>query len=572
MAPDAWGEVAAPRIIREVQGTASAAGRAGDARRSPPSGFAEAPQASFGAGSTGLAQGALLPVPVAAGSAHRPPLRAALGLGGPAPLPAAGALVPLALFERREGADRISAVSAEAEALGLRPGLGVAEARARYPALDLVPGDPAADARLLEAVADWCDRYTPLVALDGPHSLLLDIAGCAHLFGGEQALMDDLLAKLAAQGFAAEAAVASTAGTASAIMASGASRLSVPPGGERAAVEALGLAALRLDPALAGSLHRLGLKCVGDLLALPRAALTRRFGADLACRLDEAVGASRRPIGPRRPVPLVIHERRLFEPVSLHEDILRLAGHLAARLREDLERRGEGARLLELALFRVDGRVERLMVRTGAPLRDPVRIERLFTERLKATGDEIDAGFGYDLVRLSVLATEDMAERQSDLGEDPKAPEETLAELLDRLSTRLGEACVFGLGDVASHRPERAQQRARHLCAPALAVPAHLRLDRGARPLRLFETPELVEATAEVPDGPIRQFRWRRAFYRVGRIEGPERIAPEWWREAAGPERDYFRVEDDHGRRYWLFRETLASSPVPGWFLHGLFA
>ncbi|MBB3996518.1 Y-family DNA polymerase [Aureimonas pseudogalii] len=519
------------------------------------------------------APGGLLSVPVAAGSAHRPPARAgSLGHGLPAARwpeadTACAGLTPLALYERIAGADRIVALSQEAEALGLQPGLGVAEARARFPALDLQPADPAADARLLDAVADWCDRYTPLVALDGTDGLMLDVSGCAHLFGGEAALAADLLANLARQGFAAEAALASCAGTAMALVGAG-GRREVPPGAEREAVAPLGLGALRLDPALAATLRRLGLVRVGDLLALPRAGLVRRFGADLARRLDEATGAARRPIGPRRPVPLLIHERRLFEPVSLVEDILRLVGHLAARLREDLERRGEGARLVELALFRVDGRVERLHVRTGAPLRDAARIERLFAERLKAADDEIDAGFGYDLVRLSVLASEAMAERQRDLADDPRAPEETLTQLLDRLSTRLGEACVFGLGDVASHRPERAQARR----APAAAAVPILRPALGPRPLRLFETPERVEATAEVPDGPIRQFRWRRAFYRVGRIEGPERIAPEWWREGAHPERDYFQVEDDHGRRYWLFREAPAAGPVPGWFLHGLFA
>ncbi|WP_244630902.1 DNA polymerase Y family protein [Aureimonas sp. ME7] len=455
-----------------------------------------------------------------------------------------------------------------AQALGLHPGLALADARARFPGAEYLPSEPGADRRLLEGVADWCDRYTPLVALDGAAGLVLDITGCSHLFGGAGRLRADLLQRLDAQGFAAEAVVAAHPGTARACVLGRAGAPVVPPGTERAAIEPLGVCALGIGPEEAGRLHRLGLRRIDDLLALPRAALVRRFGSGLARRLDEASGTARGPIEPRRPVPLLIAERRLFEPVSLSEDILRLVSHLAARLREGLEARGEGAREVELALFRVDGRVERLAVRSGAPLRDAARIERLFAERLKGLGDELDAGFGYDLLRLSVLGAEAMPDRQDDLAARAGAATEDLGSLLDRLGTRLGEACVFALDGVDRHRPEAAQRRAAPL-APKSPGPV---MPLSPRPLRLFGRPEPVEATAEVPDGPIRQFRWRRAFYRVGRIEGPERIAPEWWLGDETPERDYFRVEDEDGRRYWLFRQSAGPEKPSGWFLHGLFA
>lgn len=502
---------------------------------------------------------------------------------------------PLALFEKSGGTQRLVASCERASKLGLAAGLGVAEARARFPRLELVEADCSADAHLLDAVADWCDRYTPLVAFDGPAGLILDISGCAHLFGGEAAMMADLLARLQAQGLAARAAIAPEAGTARALVdhAPG-SRLM--RGQERAALSGLPVAALRLAPDMAAMLARIGLKRLEDVFALPRAGLARRFGRSLSDRLDEALGIAPVPIAPRRPVPLIIHERRLFEPISRSEDILGLLEVLAPKLAIDLERRAEGARRLALTLFRVDGQVERLSVGTAAPTRDPVRLVRLFGERLKALGDDRDAGFGYDLVRLCVEAADALNETQSDLG-DAQASGESVEALLDRLAARLGEAAVLGLEETQSHRPERAE-----VLAAALQGAAASALNRTApsfpqglrkaaspaspspwatppggpaapRPLRLLASPEPVEATAGVPEGAPEQFRWRRAHHRVRRVEGPERVAPEWWREDAGETRDYFRVEDEEGRRFWLFREGHhALSGAPNWFMHGLFA
>ncbi|MCW4116454.1 DNA polymerase Y family protein [Aurantimonas sp. MSK8Z-1] len=486
-----------------------------------------------------------------------------------------GAPAPLALYRTVANANRLTALCETAEAGGLAPGLGLAEAKARFPGLEVLEADPAADRRLLEAVADWCDRYTPLVALDPPHGLVLDISGCAHLFGGERGLLDDLLARLFHQGFAASAAIAGHAGTALALAAHRPG-LMVGAGAEIAAIGDLPVAALRLEPELAATLLRLGLTTLGALLALPRAALARRFGADLLLRLDRAAGRADRPIGPRRPVPLLIAERRLFEPVSRTEDVEAILLALAERLRGDLERRGEGARRLELSLFRVDGQVARLTVGTSEPQRDPRRIQSLFRERLAAVGDELDAGFGYDLVKLTVLQAEGLADRQEDLSR-PDADDRTVVTLLDRLGARLGEASVLRLSPVASHWPERAQDLAPAVAGPAAAASGEderLWLFTAPRPLRLLADPEPVEAVAEVPEGPPIRFRWRRALHGVRRSEGPERIEPEWWRASGAAARDYFRVEDEEGRRYWLFREGFygRGEVEPAWYLHGFFA
>nr|WP_246368034.1 DNA polymerase Y family protein [Aurantimonas endophytica] len=488
---------------------------------------------------------------------------------------------PLALYAPVGSAFHIAAICDRAETLGLLPGTGLAEAKARFLGLETLAAEPDADRRLLEAVADWCDRYTPLVALDPPAGLVLDISGCAHLFGGEKALMDDLLARLFHQGFRASAAIASHAGTALALVGHG-DRPCVPAGAERAAVLALPVAALRLAPDLEAMLQRLGLKSIGALLSLPRAGLARRFGAGLLDRLDEAVGLAERPIGPRRPVPALLAERPLFEPISLIEDVERILFGLAGRLKIDLERRGEGARRLELSLFRVDGAVNRLMVGAARPVREPSRILRLFRERMKGLGEDFDAGFGYDLVKLAVHDTEAMAEVQTDLSGENDG-DDAFAGLVDRLGARLGEAHVLRLKSEASHRPERVGSwRPAMAAAPAPWPAAAVGASGAPRPLRMLAVPEPVEASFEVPDGAPLKFRWRRALHVVRRAEGPERIAAEWWREADAATRDYYRVEDDAGRRFWLFREGRADPEIdpelqipdgrPAWFMHGLFA
>nr|WP_188052335.1 DNA polymerase Y family protein [Aureimonas fodinaquatilis] len=506
------------------------------------------------------------------GSAHHVPRSAALTAQPASP---STGLQPLVLYEKDANAFCITACCEAAMANGVRPGLTMAETRARFPFFAFEPAEPAADARLLEAIADWCDGYTPLVALDKPNGLLLDISGCAHLFGGEAALLDDLVRKLVAQGFKPQAAIASQAGPALALAAYRPGFI-VP---ETAAVEPilapLPARALRFGAQTTAVLSRLGLKQVGDLLALPRAGLGRRFGADFMDRLDIGLGRAERPLNPRRLVPQLIHERRLCEPIGRMEDIEGLTLHLAQMLKPDLERRGQGARHLELALFRVDGVVDRVELRTAMPLRDPERIRRLFAERLKAIGDERDAGFGYDLLRLSVLSSAAMSDQQQNFTAGVDDNSEALEILIDRLAARLGVESVQSLQPVASHWPEKAQRLQAGLATASVQL-AHVP-DYAPRPLRLLTPPEKIEAMAVLPEGEPIRFVWRRATHRVVRMEGPERIAPEWWQQAvpdmpAMPARDYFRIEDSEGRRYWMFRLGDYETQEPQWFLHGIFA
>jgi protein ImuB len=537
---------------------------------------------------------------------------------------------PLVVVEPVKGALRLAGVNDAADGLGLRPGMALADARAMYPGIAVADADPDADRRMLIAIADWCDRYTPLVGLDPPDGLLLDITGCAHLFGGEEALRRDIMARLARQGFQARAAVADTVGCAWAVARYG-KELRVLSDQTRDALLPLPLAALRIAPDIVADLAQVGLKRIADVIDRPRAPLAARFGEDFVHRIDQALGRADEPITPRLPVPPFVTERRFADPIALEADVLGTIEHLARELVKLMERRGEGARLIEAALFRTDGKVHRIVAGTGAPLRDAARIRALFVERLAAISDEYDPGFGYDVVRLGARATERCDPTQTGLVASDHAAEE-LTHLIDRLGARFGLRRVTRIVPQDTHIPEfavAAVAAATVSCPGRIAAPqAHSRAsstpygaavqirdpgflqlenNRGpgsaihrfasasrciasgtlaesinfqdslapVRPIRLLERPEPVEAIAAVPDGPPVQFTWRRVRYVVAHAEGPERIAMEWWRDAQGQAlaRDYFRVESREGVRLWLYREGLFNDgKLPTWFLHGVFA
>lgn len=486
---------------------------------------------------------------------------------------------PIAVTDRDGPAIRLARLDEYAEQLGLRTGLGLAEARARHPDLETLPADPVADARFLEGIADWCDRYTPLVALDGHNGLFLDISGCAHLFGGEKQLLSDLLANLFHQGLDAGAAIASTAGAAWALARYGSGTI-VKNGREEETLSPLPLAALRLEGRLVTGLARVGLQRVCDILHAPRAPLARRFGESLLRQLDRATGHAEEPLSPRLPLPLLMAERRLAEPVILTEDIERLAELLAATLKTGLEERGEGARALSFALFRLDGAVLRLDLKFAKPTRAPHRLRALVRERLSAISENFDPGYGFETARLSVLESAPLENEQVSLTNDAQDGE-ALAAFTERVAARLGNDVISVPVLQASHVPERAMSHAAAGEILSLLWSSALQSNRpvtyplaSERPLRLFARPEPVEAMAEVPDGPPQRFRWRRALHGVARAEGPERIAGEWWIDGFDvPPRDYYRVEDDGGRRYWLYREGMYDgASMPRWYVHGLFA
>jgi protein ImuB len=328
------------------------------------------------------------------------------------------------------------------------------------------------------------------------------------------------------------------------------------------------------------------LKTIGDVAARARHELAARFGAGFITQLAHALGEGDAPISPRKPPPDYIVEKRFAEPVATSTVISLTLTHLAATLVAAMDRQGKGARRLEAAFFRTDGAVRMIAVDTGLPVTRPAIIDRLFRERLEALNDPLDPGFGFDLIRLSASRTEIVVEVQRDLDATVHDNDE-LAALIDRIAARIGGKRVVVHLPQDTHIPERAvlAAPAQHHLATATQAPWPVRAEDEPplRPLRLFEKPEPIKVPfATVPDGPPHQFTWRRVTHEVVRVEGPERIAMEWWKQGGHAlTRDYFRVEDEEGRRFWIFRDGLYGSeladdegkPVPaGWYVHGLFA
>jgi protein ImuB len=479
---------------------------------------------------------------------------------------------PLVLTEMQRGAMRLAAIDARGLALGLRPGMALADARARLPGLLVHPADPAREAAMLSAMAADSERFTPMVALDPPHGLMLDITGCAHLFGGEAGLMRQIRRRFRQRGYAPVLALAPTPDAARALARfGGADCLSAMA----AETRALPVAALEAGEDVLLALNRAGLKDIAALEACPPGVLAARFGAGLVTKLRRVLGQDNARITPLRPLPECLAERHFPEPLLALDAVLALVKRLAGDLAGLLEARGEGGRRFELSLFRSDGRVQRLAVETGHACRDPEAIERLFALRIETLADPLDPGFGFDSIRLSVLASEMFGAVQPDF-DGHRLEDLALEALIDRLSTRFGAARVLRAEAEDTHDPVRA---ARFVPAQRQAVPSSWPEPEPGegprRPIRLFDPPQAIEALAEVPDGPPLRFRWRRVLHEVARAEGPERIAPQWWRVEAGTlARDYYRIEDSQGRRFWVFRQGFygQSGQPPRWFLHGLFA
>jgi len=482
--------------------------------------------------------------------------------------------LPLVLTEKVKGATRLAAVSRDALAIGLSPGMTLADARARIPDLWVEEADPVAEADLLQRMAEDCDRFTPVVAIDPPNGLMLDITGCEHLFDGEAELRRSFSERFHRAGLHVRTVIANSAGAARALARHGRIAI-VPPGGDEAAVRSLPIVALELDEDDRIAISRAGLKIIAHLADRPSLAFAARFGEVMTLRLSRTLGREETPMIPLRPAPMLWVERRFPEPIGRSEDVEAVLAELGQEAAERLGERREGGRTFEASFFRADGAVRRISVETGRSIRNVKVVLRLFRERLDALADPLDPGFGFDLIRLAVPETEPLDAIQAGL--DGRAIEEDeIADLADRLATRFGADRVMRFVAQDTHDPDRAVHEVPAGCNTKDDIPWG-RPESGeppSRPVQVFDPPQPVETTAEVPDGPPLQFTWRRVMHRVKRAEGPERIAPEWWRRGEGAQtRDYYRIEDSEGRRFWLFRAGIydRETNAPRWYLHGLF-
>ncbi|QYJ08537.1 DUF6504 family protein [Qipengyuania flava] len=497
--------------------------------------------------------------------------RLAMGEGGTA-LDAG----PLVLIADTAHGPRIEAVNRAGSAAGARKGMMLADARTLCPEIATAPSDPAGDLAFLEHLAVWAQRWGPWSALDAPDGLLVDVTAVPHLFGGEERLLADVYEAFARRKLAVRAALAPTAGAAWALAHYGPAGAIVE--GETAIERALSdlpVAALRLDQDVLTVLRRLGLKRLGEISVIGRDAIQRRFrnrkspAANPLIRLDQLLGRVPEPLLPVVPQQMPLVQRRLLEPIRHRQLLDQVVADLAEDMARELEGQGKGARRLELGLWRVDGEVVVRRLEMAAATRDPAHMLRLFAARL----DDIDAGFGIEMLRLRASWAEPLALAQGDIEAAAESHGTSLAACVDRLTVRLGPRAVSRPVPFASHIPERAQRWQPPL-EPEPASQGQLAFH--ARPLKLLDSPERIAVLYATPDGYPQRFRWRGEVHEVARVEGPERIAPEWWRERGGARlRDYYRIEDGEGRRYWIYRLGIIGDGrggAPDWYLQGLCA
>jgi protein ImuB len=476
---------------------------------------------------------------------------------------------PYALIEKHKGALILAACDAGALSIGLAPGLPLADARARVPELSVFPHDPDADRALLDWLVTACERYTPLCMAQAPATILLDITGAAYFYEDEQAMAIDLQSRLQKQGLSSRVALGATPDSARALAQFACN-----------SIHELPVEALELEPRVLIAIRRAGLFTIGHLATRPRTPLATRFGKICTLKLARLLEEEDPRITPRRSLPAISVERRFAEPLAHSETALIVLAEMMAEASILLAGRGQGGRRFEARLFRSDGHLASLAVDSGLPTRDAKLLGRLFRERIESLSDPLDPGFGYDMIRLDVPRAEPLGPAQVEIDAPPNHEGDWRA-LLDQLSIRLGSERVRFFHARESHIPERGYfTKAATAKVPDQAWPPPNPEDPPMRPLNLFDPPQPVEVTAGFPDGEPRSFRWRRKVHRVTFVEGPERIAPEWWRHVRGYEggnsslnRDYYRVEDKEGGRFWLFRRGLyAETERPLWYLHGVFA
>ncbi|GAA4643914.1 DNA polymerase Y family protein [Pontixanthobacter gangjinensis] len=493
--------------------------------------------------------------------------------------------MPTALITETAHGPRIESANDAGIEAGARKGMMLADVRTLCPAIQVAPSDPAGDIDALEKITIWAQRWGPWSAMDPPDGVLVDVTSVAHLFGGEKRLLADAQALFDKRGLAARFAIAPTAGAAWALSHYGPPRAILSPDDDVVTrLSQLPVAALRLDDDVMTVLHRLGLKRLSDLTGIEgdgkgRDAIMRRFrnrrspAANPLVRMDQLLGKVPEPLLPVIPLHMPLVQRRLMEPIRHRELLDQVVGDLAQDMARELEGQGKGARRLELGMWRVDGEVVVRALEMAAATRDAAHICRLFSSKL----NEIDAGFGIETVRLRASWAEPLAMGQDDIEAAAQSHGTSLAACIDRLNVRLGAGAVSRPVAFASHIPERAQRWQLPLePEPVLQGGFQGELALHHRPLKILDRSERITVLYATPDGYPRSFRWRGHVHDVMRVEGPERIAPEWWREKSTIRlRDYYRIEDGEGRRYWIYRHGLIDDNrggPPDWYLQGLCA
>jgi protein ImuB len=457
----------------------------------------------------------------------------------------------------------ITAASKPALAQGIQTGMSVADAKAVIPALQVLDDDPAQAGRLLKIIGEWCIRYSPVVAIDLPDGLILDISGCAHLWGGERSYLKEIVTRFRASGYDARAAIADTVGAAWAVSRYGQVTPIIDSGEQATALLSLPPVALRLEAAILLRLQKLGFYQIGSFMSMPRSVLRRRFGPGLLLRLDQALGQEIEVLAPLHAI--APYEERLpcLEPIRTATGIEIALQRLLEALCLRLQLEGKGLRTAVLKCYRIDDNVVQVEIGTTRASHNPPHLFKLF--ELKISG--IAPGFGIELFLLEAAKVEDLSPAQEKLWANAGLLNHSVAELLDRLAGKIGADKIRRFLPEEHYWPERSVKQTSSL----EQQPATMwRADRP-RPVKLITTPEVIEVTAPIPDYPPMNFRYKGKLHEIKKADGPERIEREWWLEG-GEHRDYYTVEDHEGQRYWLFRSGHYSGTQSQWFIHGFFA
>lgn len=470
---------------------------------------------------------------------------------------------PLVLVTLARGRKIISAANAPANQAGIAVGMTVADARALYPQLLVFDDEPQQAEKLLHALAGWCIRFTPIVSVDMPDGLVLDISGCAHLWGGEREYLKDIITRMRAGGYHARGAIADTIAIAWAVARYGKISPIIEAGKGTEAIMDLPPAALRLDAAILERMDKLGFLQIRNFLQMPRTTLRRRFGPSLLFRIDQALGFEEESIASVLPAEPYQERLPCLEPIRTRTGIEIALEQLLSGLCKRLEKESIGVRTCVLRTYRVDGNMQAVQIATSYPSRNTRHLFKLFELQLP----QLRPDLGFELFVLEAPTIETLTSQQETLWNLAGSNNATeVAELVDRLSVKLGTEAISRYLPDEHHWPERSIRKATSLQdKPTITWPRHV-----FRPIHLL-SPELITVTVPLPDYPPMNFRYRGQLHTVRKADGPERIEPEWWMDST-QHRDYYSIEDEHGHRYWLFRLGSYDSGQSQWFVHGFFA
>lgn len=457
----------------------------------------------------------------------------------------------------------ITASSPLAEQQGAFTGMAVADARAAVPELVAIDDTPGKAAKLLRLLGLWCIRYTPIVAIDLPEGLILDISGCAHLWNDERGYLKEIIIKLRNAGFDARGAIADTPGAAWAVARFAKTSPIVPSGNQSQVIAGLPPAALRLESEVLERLQKLGFRTIGPLLSMPDPTLRRRFGTTLLTRLDQALGKANEILVPIVPPVPYVERLPCMEPVRTKVAIEIAIESLLSALCLRLQAERKGLRKAVLKCIRIDGRTVQAGITTNRGSHSVSHLSKLFELQVA----KIEPALGIELFILEVSKVEDMKTVQEQIwAVDRGLADRALAELLDRVAGKIGLEAIQRYLPAEHYWPERSVKVATSLTEePQTAWPEQM------RPIRLLNNPEAIEVMALVPDNPPKTFIYKGKRHHIIKADGPERIGREWWRDG-GQHRDYFVVEDSEGQRYWVFRSGHYDGGDARWYLHGYFA